>query len=101
MKKMIGLMYRDSLGKDEGLLFTITDPGVISATITMMNMKFSIDIVWLDSKKRVIDIAENAKPSNSIFDSYKPTSNAKYVLELKAGEVKRFGIKKKDLMKFG
>ena len=100
MKKMVGLMYRQTVGKSKGMLFPIAEPGVLSSTITMMNMKFSIDIIWLDARKRVVDIAEKAQPSMSIFDSYRPRQAAKYVLELDAGSVRRLGIKLHDRIAF-
>ncbi|MCL5239288.1 MAG: DUF192 domain-containing protein [Candidatus Marsarchaeota archaeon] len=100
LKKMVGLMHRESMGKVDGMLFRISEPGIVSAAITMMDMKFSIDIVWLNSEKRVVDIARNARPSRSMFGSYKPRSAASYVLELKAGEAKRLGIKQNDLFRF-
>lgn len=101
MKKMVGLMYRQTIGKSAGMLFPIADPGVLAATITMMNMKFSIDIIWLDEKKRVVDIAEKAQPTSSMFDSYRPRRAAKYVIELEAGAARRLGIRIGDKMKFG
>ncbi len=100
MKKMVGLMFREKIGNEKGMLFPIAEPGVMASTITMMNMKFSIDIIWLDAGKRVVDIAERAQPSTSIFDSYRPRKAAKYVLELDAGTVRKFGIRIGDRVAF-
>ena len=100
MKKMVGLMYRERMGKAKGMLFPIAEPGVLASTITMMNMKFSIDILWLDERKRVVDIVERAQPSSSIFDSYKPKKPARYVLEIEAGAAKKLGIKEGDRVHF-
>jgi uncharacterized membrane protein (UPF0127 family) len=101
LKKMVGLMYREKMGREKGMLFPIAEPGVLASTITMMNMKFSIDILWLDERKRVVDIVERAQPSSSLFDSYKPRKAAKYVLELDAGAIKKLEIKRGDKISFG
>lgn len=93
MKKMVGLMYRKGMGKEKGMLFPIAQPGILSATVTMMNMRFGIDIVWLDSRGTVVSIEENAKPSSSMFDSHAPKKAAAYILELGAGRARRLGIK--------
>ncbi len=100
MKKMIGLMYRENMGKTDGMLFKISEPGVMASTITTINMRFSIDIVWLDSRKRVVDVARNAEPSPSIFASYRPRKPAAYVMELRAGAAKKLGIEPGDKVAF-
>ncbi len=63
--------------------------------IWMLNMKFPIDILWLDGSGKVVDIAQNAKPCKSIFScpTYRPKSDARYVLELPSGNAKRFGLR--------
>ncbi len=99
MKKMIGLMYRESLGRNDGMLFPIAQPGILSATVTMMNMRFGLDIIWLDSAGVVVDVAERLQPSSSPFDSHAPKKIAAYVLELNAGAAHRLGIKKGDEIK--
>lgn len=90
--QMLGLMYREKLNQNEGMLF-ITNKAS-NYGIWMLNMKFSIDIIWLDSNGKVVDIKENAKPSHSIFSSeiFKPRLKAKYVLELNSGVSKSKGI---------
>jgi len=53
----------------------------------MKNMKFPIDIVWLDEAKKVVHIVKNASPEYSTDKTFKPNKPAKYVLELPAGTV--------------
>jgi uncharacterized membrane protein (UPF0127 family) len=62
-------------------------------TMWMKGMKFPIDIVWLDSEKRVVHYVENVQPDAEPYEKYTPTSPARYVLELQAGMVERAGIK--------
>ncbi len=91
-KKTLGLMHRQKLEKNEGMLFLFGRDGKYD--IWMPNMKFSIDIIWLDSDERVLKIVENAQPCESIFacPAYISPSNARYVLEFNAGTAKKEGI---------
>jgi uncharacterized protein len=102
-KKMFGLMYRDRLVNGTGMLFVLDREGVMGASIWMLNMRFSIDVVWMDSGGRIVDILENAKPCSSMFGcrTYAPESKAKYVLELNSGSVRRFGMRRGERIKVG
>jgi len=93
-KKMFGLMYRKDLGKDKGMLFTMGRESREGASIWMMNMNFSIDIIWLDRDFRVVDIKADAKPCKSMWgcETYSPREKVKYVLEVNSGDAKRLGI---------
>ncbi len=95
---MVGLMYRKGIGRNEGMLFPLKIEGVSSAAIMMLNMKFAIDVVWLDSSCRVVDFAKGLKPSGSLLSlkTYSPKTRARYVLELNAGAISRLGIKEKE-----
>lgn len=92
-KQMLGLMHRKSIKKNEGMLFMFGRDG--SYPIWMMNMKFPIDIVWIDKGCRVVDIEEDAIPCKSLFEckSYYPRKKSRYVLEINSGEAKRNMIK--------
>lgn len=92
-KIMKGLMGRDGIGADEGMLFIFkreSKPG-----FWMLNMKFSIDILWLDKNKKIVHIVEKAEPCKSIFSCpvYKPPKSSLYVLEFAAGTAKKYGMK--------
>lgn len=93
-KKALGLMHRKSLGNREGMLFIFNRDGKYD--IWMPNMKFSIDIIWLDSDSKVLKIVNNAQPCESIFacPAYVSPSDARYILEFKSGTVEREGIKR-------
>ena len=49
----------------------------------------SIDVVWLNKNKLVIDKKENVKPFNFLI---KPKEEAYYVLELPLGKAKLFKL---------
>lgn len=82
-----GLSKRASLPLNEGMIFVFDQSG--SYPFWMKDMKFAIDIIWLDEQKKVVDIASDvpAQPGKSERDLivYKPKDNSKYVLEVNAG----------------
>ncbi len=81
-----GLSVLDKLEENQGMLFVFEAPGPQS--IWMKDMKFPIDIVWLDEKGIVVDVVRNA-PVPAVEDTKLPVYTnqlpAKYVLELSAG----------------
>ena len=84
-KKTKGLMFRKSIPKDHGILFTFNREA--KHGIWMLFMRFPIDIYFLDSEMRVIDFVQGAEPINllkmSTWRTYTPKKPAKYVLEVK------------------
>lgn len=95
VKKMFGLMFRDGLEENWGMLFVLGKESSMEASIWMLNMRFSIDTVWMDHDGTVVDVAEDMVPCASMFGckTYVPKSKAKYVLELNAGSVRSLGLK--------
>lgn len=100
-KRLVGLMYRDGMPKDVGMFFTFMNESVAGAAITMANMRFSLDLVWINSKGEIVDIAQRVPPCRSFFicKDYKPKEKAKYVLELAAGKAAEIGIKEEESVK--
>lgn len=62
--------------------------------IWMKDMKYPIDIVWLDKSKKVVYIVKNAPPESYPYEKFTPKQDARYVLELPSGTV---GKKKIDI----
>lgn len=99
-----GLMFRSSLGPNEGMLFVFDEPG--SYPFWMQNCLFAIDIIWLDKDARVVWIAHSVPPCRlpgcdppcGSFDcpTYPHEGQALYVVEVVAGFAKRHGIKVGD-----
>ena len=75
------------------MLFKYDEPGIYG--IWMKDMKFAIDVIWLDGGYRVIKIAENVRP-DSFPKVFEPNQPALYVLEVNAGFAARNGIKAGD-----
>lgn len=87
-----GLSGRDSMSEKTAMLF------VFDATnqhcFWMKDMKFNIDIVWLDASKKVGGTLKDVTPT-----SYPETycfNDSQYVVEFRAGTVERLGLKYGD-----
>ncbi|CAH8283935.1 hypothetical protein EV196_103399 [Mariniflexile fucanivorans] len=76
-----GLMYRDSMKENQGMLFVFDD--VTERYFYMKNTKIPLDIIYLNEGKKIVSFQKNAKP----MDETSLPSNvpAKYVLEVNAG----------------
>lgn len=88
--KMLGLMFRSKIADSAGFLLEFENEDFHG--IWMLGMRFEIDLVFIDSGKRVVDIFENLKPIslNPIaWKVYKPTKPVKWVLELKSGRIRK------------
>jgi uncharacterized membrane protein (UPF0127 family) len=90
-KKIIGLMYEKNISSKEGMIFIFNKETNIP--IWMRNMKFSIDVLWLDSNKKIVHIEKNLKPARMLdFRTYGGHIKARYVVEIKSGLVKKHHI---------
>lgn len=96
----IGLSKTNKLDENKGMLFIFDNKA--QHAFWMKDMKFSIDIVFINDDK-IAEIIENI-PSptdkNSILPIYKPRENANKVLEINAGLVKKYNIKVGDKVEF-
>lgn len=89
-----GMMFRDELPENRGLLFYHGLPG--RYPYWMFQVKVPLDIVWLDTRKRVVQVVHNAPPCPGPQErcpSYGGDHEAQYVLELRAGEAARRGLR--------
>jgi len=90
-----GLMYREELGRDKGMLFIFDEDGMYP--FWMKNTLIPLDMVWISSTGKVVFIAENVQPCKSLLcPSVIPGAIAKYVLEVNAGICKDIGLKVGD-----
>jgi len=87
-----GLMFRQSMAPDHGMLFDMDVSQPIS--MWMKNTFIPLDMLFLDPSGRIVDIYERAVPlSTSIIASKAP---ARYVIELNGGTADRIGAKVGD-----
>lgn len=92
-----GLMFREKLDRDKGMLFIF--PAEQEASFWMKNTLIPLDIIWLNENKKVVFISENTQPClKEKCPSINPGVKAKYVLELNAGLAEEIGLVKGDKM---
>ena len=83
-----GLMFREQLAPNRGMLFVFEEAGEWS--FWMKNTKIALDILWLGADKRIVHVEENVPGcAKDLCPEYKPNKDALYALELPAGSVKR------------
>lgn len=97
LKRETGLSLREGIEKNEGMIFVFEKP--IEAKFWMKNMKFSIDIIWIDENLKVIGFEENISP-DTYPQEFKSPDRIKYAIEVNAGWVKNNKIKKGDKIWF-
>lgn len=82
-----GLMLREDLAPEEGMLFL--RGGEREASFWMKNTPLPLDIVFLDSNFRVIRVGKGVPGS---LDPVRSGAPSPFVLELKAGEAEKNGM---------
>lgn len=87
--KTKGLSGREELAEDAGMLFVYGQAGEYG--FWMRDMNFAIDIIWIDSDRRVVDITSDVDPDTypEVFRSDEP---AQYILEVNAGYARQHNI---------
>ena len=93
-----GLSGVNKLSANSGLLMIFAKDDKWG--IWMKDMEIPIDIIWLDSNKKVTYIVTDASPELSTTETFIPKSPARYVLEVTAGTVKNSAIKIGDVATF-
>lgn len=94
-EKANGLMFRESMDKDKGMLFIYEEEGFYS--FWMKNTLIPLDIIWIDKDQKIIYIEKNAQPcKTNICKSYGPDQKSKYILEINAGLTDNLKIKPED-----
>lgn len=88
-KQLRGLSGRASLGQDAGMFYSFQKPDFY--TFWMRDMKFPIDIIWIGSDSRIVDITKNISP-NSFPKTFTSQDKAQYVVEVNAGYADAHGI---------
>ncbi len=92
-----GLGGRTGLSADTGMLFIFDHPDRYA--FWMKDMNFPIDIIWISEDLHVIYIKKDAKPE-LYPETYGPSMNAKYVLEVPSGFSDANNVKEGDSILF-
>ena len=110
-----GLSGRPTMAEDEGMLFDFGE-NKTSGAFWMKNMKFNLDIIWIDKNKIVGITPDVPKPDvnckslvsarggsasgGNCLPYYYPPSPANWVLEASAGWAEKNNIKIGDKVEF-
>ncbi len=94
-----GLMFRDSLAKDTGMLFVHDHEEPQS--YWMKNTHIALDILYFNKDRKLVSAQERVPPCSAgdRCPPYASEGAALYVLELNAGSVELFKIQTGDEMK--
>ncbi len=91
-QQQIGLMYRDQIPNNGGMIFIQSKPRIIR--IWMKNTFIPLDIIFVDSDNKIQYIHPNTTPMDESIISFKKTSA--YVIELNGGTAYKNNIKAGD-----
>ena len=78
-----GLGGRPAMSQTSGMLFVFDKPAV--ECFWMKDMQFPLDIIWINSEKQVVHVEQQVTPE-TYPKTFCPSTAAKYVIELRAGE---------------
>ncbi len=100
-RRIRGLMFQDQLPYDQGMIFVFNEPGLYS--LWMLNMQFSLDMIWFDQDGKVVHIEKDIPPCKTVVEistcqSIIPSDEAVYVLEVTSGFVDKNNITKNSVL---
>jgi len=94
-----GLMFRDHLADDRGMIFFFPSTGEYA--FWMKNTLIPLDMIWIDESHRIAHVTPDVPPCKADpCPSYPPNAQAKYVLELAAGVAAKHHLKDGDALRF-
>jgi uncharacterized membrane protein (UPF0127 family) len=94
-----GLMFRERLQEDQGMLFLFAEEDIHS--FWMKNMRFPIDILWLNRDKRIVHLESRVPPCpGEPCPTYVPAEAAAFVLEIQSGCAEKHGLRIYDRLDF-
>ena len=87
-----GLMYREELGDYSGMFFVFENEG--NNSFWMKNTEISLDLIFINSKKKIVGTIKNAEPCEEghICPKLAPQIEYMYCLEVNAGFVEENNI---------
>ena len=92
----LGLMYRNSLANNQGMLFVF--PNSQPRSFYMRNTHIALDIIFLDENNAIVSIQREAKPMDQ--SSLPSEGAAQYVLEINGGLSKKWNLEVGDKIEF-
>ena len=98
LKRQQGLMYRDLLPSQSGMLFVFESS--YPHGFWMKNTLLPLDMIWIDEEQTIVDIQTAVPCAADPCPSYAPSGSAKYVLEINAGGADRYDLQTGDTVDF-
>ena len=80
-QRQLGLMYRDTLAENQGMLFLFDNEEV--RAFWMKNTILSLDMIFVNARNEIVTVHKYTTPYSE--ETYTSTKPAKYVLEVNAG----------------
>jgi len=87
-----GLSGHEPLNSGYGMMFVF--PKISKQSMWMPEMKFALDIIWLDEDFIIVHITRDCKPCESREDcpNYSSKYQVKYAIEFGAGDADAYGF---------
>jgi uncharacterized protein len=95
-QQLRGLSGRNGLPTGTGMLFSFGQPA--TQCMWMKDMRFAIDMIWLNDRKEIIKVEPNVSPQT--YPASFCAENTKYVIELNSGEATKYGFVPGGKLKF-
>ena len=100
-RRVRGLMFEDQLPYDQGMIFVFEKSGLYS--LWMLNMQFSLDMIWFDQDGKVVHIEKDVPPCKTALEittcqSIIPDAEAVYILEVTSGFVDKNNITQDSIL---
>jgi uncharacterized membrane protein (UPF0127 family) len=95
LSRGLGLMGRESLPENRGMLFVYSEEDLPS--YTMANTPLPLSIAFIDSERRIIDI-QDMKPFDDEPPGYAPPEPVQYALEVNKGFYDERGVEVGDCL---
>ncbi len=93
-----GLMFRERLAPDQGMIFVFPEPG--EYPFWMKNTLIPLDMLWLDARSRIVAMAQSVPPCKADpCPGYPPNAIASYVIEVVSGFASQHRLKVGDTVK--
>lgn len=91
-----GLMFRERMGDDEGMLFLFPDSR--QRSFWMKNTLIPLDMIFIQADRSVLGIVENAEPKTTTSRSV--PGDSQFVLEINGGLARKMGIQNRQTVRF-
>lgn len=95
-ERALGLMFRESIASNAGMLFVFQEPHVPS--FYMKNTSIPLDILFIDGKGKIVTIRQMQPFQAHVYHS--PSSPVLYALEVNQGWAANHGVTEGMLVEF-